>query len=145
MDFNERKSAPSQSGSGSGFVPGFGSDPLSVRQRVEAMERLLERSVTIPGTSRKVGLDALGGLIPVFGDVMTAALGAWLVWEAKNLGLPRWRLLQMGSRVGFDMLLGAVPLVGDVADFFYRSNAANLKAIKRHLDRHHPETRIIDG
>jgi len=126
-------------------VPGFGSDPASVRIRVEAMERLLERSLTIPGINRKVGLDAIGGLVPVFGDVMTAALGAWLVWEARNLGMPRWKLWRMGANVGFDMLLGVVPLVGDVADFLFRSNSRNLKIIKRHLDRHHPETKVIEG
>lgn len=126
-------------------LPGFGTDPASVRMRVEAMEQLLERSFTIPGINRKVGLDAIGGLVPVFGDVITAALGAWLVWEARNLGLPRWKLWRMGANVGFDMLLGAVPVVGDVADFFFRSNTRNLRIIKRHLDRHHPETRIIEG
>jgi len=126
-------------------LPGIGTDPASVRQRVEAMERLLERSFVIPGINRPVGLDAIGGLIPVFGDVMTAALGAWLVWEARNLGLPKWKLWRMGANVGFDTLLGLVPVVGDVADFLFRSNTRNLKMIKAHLDKHHPETRIIEG
>jgi hypothetical protein len=126
-------------------IPGLGSDPQSVRMRVEAMERVLERSFTIPGINRKVGLDALGGLVPVFGDVMTAALGGWLVWEARNLGLPRWKLWRMSANVGFDMLLGLIPLVGDVADFLFRSNTRNLKILKAHLDKHHPETRIIEG
>lgn len=128
-----------------GALSVWGTDPLSVRQRVEAMERLLERSITIPGTRKQIGLDAVGGIIPVFGDFITAALGAWLVWEARNLGMPRWKLVGMSSRIGFDMLLGAIPLVGDVADIFYRSNRANLKMILRHLDRHHPETRVIEG
>lgn len=133
---------------GSGFdrtnIPGFGRDPASVRQRIEAMERILERSITIPGINRQVGLDAIGGLVPVFGDVMTAALGAWLVWEAKNLGLPKWKLWRMGGNVGFDMLLGFIPFVGDAADFLFRSNTRNLRIIRQHLDKHHPETRVID-
>lgn len=126
-------------------IPGLGSDPHSIRQRIEAMEQVLERSFTIPGTSRRIGLDALGGLVPVFGDLMTAALGAWLVWEARNLGLPRWKLWRMGANVGFDMLLGFIPVIGDAADFLFRSNTRNLKIVKRHLDKHHPETRVIDG
>ena len=139
MDFEDRNTAQP-------LPPlGWGNDPASVRMRVEAMERLLERSFTIPGTKRNVGLDAIGGVVPVFGDFITAALGAWLVWEAKNLGLSRWQIARMSARIGFDLVLGAVPLVGDLADFFYRSNTANLKAIKRHLDRYHPETRIIEG
>jgi Domain of unknown function (DUF4112) len=121
----------------------LGRDPASVRRRVEAIEQLMEGMVTVPGIGRKVGLDALLGLVPVAGDVITAALGAWLVWEARNLGLSRLQLARMGGRVAFDTLLGAVPVIGDAADFFYRSNSRNLKTIKRHLDRHHPGTATV--
>lgn len=119
-------------------------DPAAIRQRIEVMERLLEGMFVIPGINRRVGLDAILGLVPVFGDIASAGLGAWLVWEARNLGMSRWQLARMGARVGVDALLGVVPLVGDVADFLYRSNTANLKTIKRHLDRHHPATVTID-
>jgi len=76
--------------------------------------------------------------------VIAAMLGAWIVWEARNLGMSRFQLARMSARVGVDALIGMVPLVGDAADFFYRSNTRNLKAIKRHLDRHHPATVTID-
>ena len=122
-----------------------GSDPESIRQRVEALEMLLERSFRIPGVNFPVGLDAIIGLVPVLGDIVTTGLGAYIVWEAKNLGLPRWKLWRMASNVGFDALLGAVPLVGDAADVLFRSNTRNLRIIKKHLDKHHPETRIIEG
>ena len=126
-------------------LPGTGRDPASVRQRIELMEHLLERSFVIPGINRPVGLDALAGLIPVVGDFVTAAMGAWIVWEARNLGLPKWKLLRMGANVVFDALLGAVPVAGDAFDFLFRSNTRNLRIIRKHLDRHHPQTRIIDG
>ena len=122
-----------------------GSDPASIRRRIEAMEALLERSFVIPGWNRPVGLDAVAGLIPVVGDFVTMAMGAYIVWEAKNLGMPKWKLLRMAGNVGFDSLLGAVPVVGDAFDFFYRSNTKNLKIVKKHLDRHHPADRTIDG
>lgn len=122
-----------------------GSDPQSIRQRVEALEMLLERSFRIPGVNFPVGLDAIIGLVPVLGDIVTTGLGAYMVWEAKNLGLPRWKLWRMAGNVGFDALLGAVPLVGDAADVLFRSNTRNLRIIKKHLDKHHPETRIIEG
>ncbi len=54
----------------------LGRDPQSVRKRVEAMEQLLEGMFTIPGINRRVGLDAILGLVPVVGDVAAAALGA---------------------------------------------------------------------
>lgn len=131
---------------GPGFtLPSLGNHPAAVRQRVEAMEKLLERSLTIPGTRIPIGLDALAGLIPVAGDLITAAMGLWIVWEGKNLGLPKWQLWRMAANVGFDTAVGAVPLVGDVFDFAFRSNSKNLRIIKRHLDKHHPATRVIEG
>ena len=126
-------------------LPSLGSDAAAVRQRIEAMEKLLERSLTIPGTKIPIGLDALAGLIPVAGDLITAAMGGWMIWEARNLGLPKWQLWRMAANVGFDTAIGAVPLVGDVFDFAFRSNSKNLRIIQRHLDRHHPATKVIEG
>ena len=122
----------------------IGRDPASVRRRVEALERLLEGLVTIPGINRRVGLDTILGLVPVVGDVAAAALGSYIVWEARNVGLSKVQLARMSARLGFDTLLGAVPLIGDVADVFYRSNTRNLRTIKRHLDRHHPATVTVE-
>lgn len=122
-----------------------GRAPADVRRRMEMMERLLERSLTIPGTKFPVGLDAALGLIPVVGDAIAAALGAYIIWEARNLGLPKWKLWRMAGNIAFDAAVGAVPVAGDVFDLAFRSNTRNLRIVKRHLDRHHPETRVIEG
>ncbi len=116
----------------------LGRDPVSALRRIEAMEHLLERSLTIPGINRKVGLDAIAGLVPVLGDVITAAMGAYIVWEAANLGLPKWKLWRMAGNIAIDTGLGAIPLVGDAFDVLFRSNTRNLKIVKRHLEKHHP-------
>lgn len=126
-------------------LPGFGRDPASVRRRIEAMEAMLEGLFVIPGTNRRVGLDSLVGLIPVVGDVATAAMGAWIVWEARNLGMPKWQLARMAANVGFDTVVGAIPFAGDVFDFLFKSNTKNLRIIRRHLDKHHPSTVTIEG
>jgi Domain of unknown function (DUF4112) len=115
-----------------------GSDPADVRRRIEAMERLLERTFTIPGVNMPVGLDAIVGLVPVAGDLISAGLGAYIVWEASNLGLPRWKLWRMAGNVLFDSAVGAIPVAGDVFDLLFRSNTRNLRIVKRHLDKHHP-------
>jgi hypothetical protein len=122
-----------------------GTDPASVRARVEMMERLLERSIVIPGVNMPVGLDAIIGLVPVLGEVVTAMMGAYVVWEARNLGLPKWKLARMGMNVLFDTAIGAIPVVGDAADLVFRSNSRNLKIIRKHIDKHHPEVRVIEG
>ncbi|HEX8842655.1 MAG TPA: DUF4112 domain-containing protein [Sphingomicrobium sp.] len=125
--------------------PPLGTDPASVRQRVETMERLLERLFVIPGINRPIGLDVILDAVPVVGDVAAAALGAYIVWEAKNLGMSRWQVARMAGNVGVDWLLGLIPWVGAIPDFFFRSNSRNLKIIKRHLDKHHAATATIEA
>jgi len=123
----------------------IGRDPRSVRRRIEAMEAVLERLFVVPGLNRPIGLDVILDVIPVVGDIVSTALGAWIVWEARNLGLSKWQIARMTGNVGFDFLLGAIPFVGAVPDFFFRSNTRNLRIIKRWLDKHHPETGLVEG
>jgi hypothetical protein len=122
-----------------------GKDAASVRARVTAMEKLLERSLVIPGVNLPIGLDVLVGLVPILGEIITTAMGAYIIWEARNLGMSRWQQARMGANVLFDTAIGAIPLVGDVADLAFRSNTKNLRIILKHIDKHHPEARVIEG
>lgn len=122
-----------------------GSEPAAVRRRVEAMERLLEGLFVIPGTNRRVGLDVILDFIPIGGSVIAAIMGSWLAWEARNLGMPKHVYARMAGNIGIDALLGAIPFIGAIPDFFFRSNTRNLKLIKRHLDKHHPGTATVEG
>ena len=124
--------------------PNLASDPQSVRARIEALERVMENLFTVPGINRKVGLDVLLDLVPVVGTTAAAALGTYLAWEARNLGMSKTAVARMAGNIGFDWMLGLIPWVGAVPDLFFRSNSRNLRIIKRHLDKHHPETGIID-
>ena len=110
-------------------------DPESVCQRVEALEHLLEGLFTIPGTNRKIGLDVMLDLISVGGDVVGAALGGYMIWEARNLSLLKGQMSRMAGNVGIDFLLGLIPVIGAVPDFLFRSNTRNLKIIRRQFDR----------
>jgi hypothetical protein len=123
----------------------LGTDPKSVRQRVEAMEKLLEGLFVVPGINRKVGLDVILDLVPVLGSTVAAGMGAYLAWEARNLGMPKLHVARMAGNVGIDWLFGLIPWIGAVPDFFFRSNSRNLRIIKRHLDKHHPETATIEA
>lgn len=105
------------------------------RGRIEFLEKMLERAFVIPVLNRGIGLDSVIGLVPVAGDIVAGGMGLYLVWEARNLGMPKRTLARMLMNVGFDTTLGAIPLVGDAFDFFFRSNSRNLRLIKRHLDR----------
>ena len=118
--------------------------PRAIRQRVEALEHLLESAFSIPGTNKRIGLDVLLDVVPVIGDIAGAALGSYMIWEARNLGMSKWQMTRMGGNVGTDFLLGLIPWVGAIPDYFFKSNTRNLRIIKRHLDKHHPETAVID-
>ena len=118
--------------------------PRGTRQRVEALEHMLENAFTIPGTTKKIGLDVLLDIVPGVGSVAGAALGSYMIWEARNLGMTKWQMARMSGNVGTDFLLGLIPWIGAIPDYFFKSNTRNLRIIKRHLDKHHPETAIID-
>ena len=119
-------------------------DARSVRQRLIVLERILEGVIRLPFNQR-VGLDGFIGLVPVVGDLVSASIGSYLVWEARNLGMSRWACTRMMGRVGLDAAVGAIPFVGDVLDFFYRSNTRNVKALLAHIERHHPGAGVING
>ena len=123
---------------------GLSRRPADVRARIESLEAVLERMFTIPGTRRQVGLDVILDFVPVLGPTAAAVLGSYLAWEARNLGMSRWAMVRMAGNIGVDWLLGLIPWVGAVPDFFFRSNSRNLRMVKRHLDKHHPETGIVD-
>ncbi|HET9335204.1 MAG TPA: DUF4112 domain-containing protein [Sphingomicrobium sp.] len=123
----------------------LGTDPHSVRQRIEAMEKILERMFVIPGINKPVGLDVILDIVPGIGTISAAALGSYIAWEARNLGMSKWQVARMAGNIGFDMLLGAIPWIGAIPDLFFRSNTRNLRIIKRHLDKHHPHTRVIEA
>ena len=126
-------------------LPGFGRDPQSVRKRVEAMEKLLERMFVIPGINRPIGLDVILDVVPFGGGLIGAALGSWMIWEARNIGMSKFQMARMMGNVGVDALLGIIPWVGAIPDLLFRSNSRNLKIIRRHLDKHHPATATIEA
>lgn len=125
--------------------PAFGSHPAAVRTRIEGLERLLEGLFVVPGTRFRVGLDPIIDLIPVGGSVIGGIMGAYMLWEARNLGMSKWTMARMAANVGVDTVIGAIPLVGNVFDFFWKSNSMNLRLIRRHLDRHHPASAVVDA
>jgi hypothetical protein len=128
------------------YIPVIGGrEPADVRRRVEVMEQLLEGLFLVPGLNRRFGLDVLLDIVPGIGDLVGAVLGAYLVWEARNLGMSRWSMFRMTWHVGLNALIGIIPGVGTIATYFYRSNTYNLNMIKKHLDKHHPAGAVIEG
>lgn len=112
--------------------------------RIEALAKLMDSAVVVPGTRIRVGLDAAIGLLPGIGDVLSALVSSYIIWEARQLGVPRWKIARMIGNVALDTTIGAVPVVGDVLDVFYRSNLRNLRIVQEHL-RGEAQGGVIDA
>lgn len=111
----------------------IGTNQHAVNERIKTLEHWLERLVVIPVINKPFGLDVLLDIIPVGGSVISALMGSYLTWEARNLGMPNSSLIRMLGNIGFDAVLGAIPWVGVVPDFFFRSNTRNLKMIQNYF------------
>ncbi|GEP02748.1 DUF4112 domain-containing protein [Methylobacterium oxalidis] len=103
--------------------------------RLEKLAFLLDSAFLIPGTNRRVGLEAVIGLVPVIGDIAGVALSSYILYEAKRLGVPRWLLARMALNVAFDGAVGVVPLAGDLFDAAFKANRRNVRLLRRHLER----------
>ena len=103
--------------------------------RIDALAQLLDTAFLVPGTNIRFGVDALIGLLPGIGDVITTALSLYIVNEARALGAPRLLIARMLGNVALDGVVGAVPLVGDAFDVAFRANRRNLALLREHLDR----------
>ena len=103
--------------------------------RITLLAKLLDSAFVIPGLNRRVGLDSIIGFVPGVGDAISAALASYIIWEARQLGLPRWKIARMAANVALDTTVGAIPVVGDVLDVFYKSNRRNLKILRDHLEK----------
>jgi hypothetical protein len=101
--------------------------------RIDALATLLDTAFLLPGTNVRFGFDAMIGLIPGIGDVITTALSLYIVGEARALGAPRHLILRMLANVALDGVVGAVPLLGDAFDVMWRANRRNIALLRNHL------------
>lgn len=107
-------------------------------KRIRRISQLLDDAFRLPGTNARFGLDALVGLLPGVGDAATAVVSLYLVHEARRLGVPKRTLLRMAANVGADLVIGAIPLIGDLGDFAFKANRKNVRLLERHLERLDP-------
>jgi hypothetical protein len=101
--------------------------------RVRALARILDSAFEIPGTRFKVGLDPVIGLFPVVGDLISMAIGGYILTTAARLGVPKAVLTRMLLNLGTDVAAGSVPLVGDVLDAAWRANSKNARLLEQAL------------
>ena len=115
-----------------------------VGQLAQALAQILDSSLTIPGTSIRIGLDPLLGLIPGIGDLISNAIGSSLLFLATKAGVPRIVILRMSLNIVINMVLGAIPVIGDLFSIWFKSNLQNAQLLHRHCQTTAPVTTLID-
>ena len=104
-------------------------------RRMEMMAKLLDNAFVIPGTNQRVGIDAIIGLVPGLGDIATTVLSSYVIWEARNLGVSRVAIGRMLTNLAIHASIGAVPILGDVFDAFFRVNQRNMRIVRAQLEK----------
>jgi len=95
----------------------------------------LDSRFRLPGTDIRFGLDSVVGLIPGVGDDLLALPSIYILMSAQNLGASRLVLMRMAGNIGVDMVLGTIPVLGDLFDLGFKSNRRNIALLRRHLDK----------
>lgn len=104
--------------------------------RLEALAKLMDGAFVLPGTNIRMGLDGLIGLVPIAGDVISGLISSYLIWEAHQLGAPKWLMARMVANTLLDTAVGAVPVLGDAFDVMFRANMKNMALLRRHVEKH---------
>ncbi len=103
-------------------------------EHAEKLVRLMDDQFRIPVLNIRFGLDPIIGLIPFAGDVITFVISALIIVALVRNGLPRKLVFKMVTNILLDLLIGGIPLLGDVWDFFHKANRKNLKMAKKHFE-----------
>ncbi len=110
-------------------------NPFAADERlrwVEGVARLMDSQFQLPGTRFRFGLDPLLGLVPIVGDLATTAVSVALLLTMLRHGTSGAVVVRMALNILIDTVVGAIPLIGNIFDFAYKSNERNVALLRRH-------------
>lgn len=113
-------------------------DPMEAARtlrRLRSLANSMDSAFRIPGTQIRLGFDSLLGFVPGVGDALTALASSVIIWNAIRMGSRKRTVFKMLGNVGIDLVLGAVPLLGDLFDVAFKSNLRNIALLERELAR----------
>ena len=106
-----------------------------IRAFADRIATLLDSVIQIPGTSIRIGIDPLLGLIPGLGDVIATLIGSTILFLAARLQVPNVVMVRMAINVGINAMIGAIPGIGDLFSIWFRSNVRNAELLRHHATR----------
>ena len=104
---------------------------MIIDKHLERLGWLMDDMFRVPVLGSRVGLDPLLGLIPGLGDTITSLVSFYILAAAVRYRVPKITLLRMGLNIAFDYVIGSLPVVGDVADGWWKSNRMNLDLLRK--------------
>lgn len=113
-------------------------------KRIRRISRLMDTAIRIPGIGYRIGLDPILGLIPGGGDLIAAAISAYIVILAARFRLPPKMIGQMALNIGIETVVGTVPIIGDLFDAAFKANIRNMELLEKHLRISDPNLEIAD-
>ncbi len=115
------------------FSPRNEDIPGEIEPEIELLARWMDSVFEVPGLGIRFGLDAIVGLIPGVGDTLTSLASLYILNAARRYGVPRVTMARMAMNLGIDYIFGAVPLVGDAFDVYWKANLKNVELLRRHV------------
>ena len=103
--------------------------------RLEALAKMMDGAFVIPGTNIRMGIDGIVGFIPGVGDMISGVVSSYLIWEARQLGAPKWLIARIVANTAIDTVIGAIPVAGDVFDIMFRANQKNMALLRGHVEK----------
>jgi len=119
-------------------------DREQISKLAQGLGALLDASLTIPGTTIKIGLDPLLGLIPGIGDLISNAIGSSLLFLAAKAGVPRIVIFRMSLNILLNMGFGAIPVLGDIFSIWFKSNVRNAQLLHRYCQTRYQPVPLAD-
>ncbi|HTL89991.1 MAG TPA: DUF4112 domain-containing protein [Leptolyngbya sp.] len=101
--------------------------------RLRSLTHLLDNAINIPGTRVRFGIDPIVGMLPGGGDLVMSLFSIYIVIEAARMGLPKASLVRMIWNLIVDVVIGIVPIAGDLFDFAWKANTKNVALIEAHF------------
>lgn len=114
---------------------------VEVDPALERLSWIMDSAIEIPGLKWRLGLDSILGLIPGLGDTLTSLVSVYILASASKHGIPKITLARMGLNLCIDYIVGAVPLLGDVFDAWFKANNRNMALLRRAMLASPTETR----